>query len=171
MAKKVNKTVSRRSKAKADRLVKTLIKTDGNKSEAARILKVTPQAIQDQVVNNPLVKDGWAKYSAELDKIIPQTDSIHTIARGLAAQKEHRDMSGVVVDRSPDHAIRLKANEQYLKIKGLIKDDRTVESNTQVNIYNFMDATTEDLLRCLQSVLQAIQRAEHQGQDNPNKPV
>jgi hypothetical protein len=150
----------KRSKTKALKLVKTLISTNGNKAEAARILKVTPQAIQDQVINNPLVKEGWAKYTDELDKIIPQTDSIHTIARGLAAQKEHRDMSGTVVDRSPDHAIRLKANEQYLKIKGLIKDDRTVENNTQVNVYNFKDAKTEDLLRSIDAELRAIKDRE-----------
>ena len=140
-------------KVSSAELVMALQKNNGSQANAARGLGITRQAVRDRIKNDPIVRTAWERYVFSLEKVVPDKKSIRVISEAMNATKEHRNMSGEVVDRSPDHLTRLKANEQYLKIKGLVKDENSVTKNTQVNTYNFKDARTEDLVRSIDEII------------------
>ncbi len=125
-----------RNKAKAKKLVKTLIKHDLNKSAAARDLGVSPQAVQDQVDKNPLVRTALEEYQKALeDAGATFSKSARVISEGMDAErtvsvedftadadeeerkgKSYRDVT------EPDHHARLKANDQFLKVHAILSN-------------------------------------------------
>ncbi len=155
---------TRPQKVRSVELVEALQRHKGNQAKAARECGITRQAVKDRMKNDPIVRTEWQRYISVLEKVVPHRKSVKVIAEGMEAVKEHRNMSGEVVDRSPDHLTRLKANEQYLKIKGLVKDENSVIKNTQVNTYNFNDERTEDLVRSIDDIISERLRRKRIGE-------
>ncbi len=151
-------------KVSPGKLVMAIQKNNGSQAATARSLGITRQAVRDRIKNDPVVRTEWQRYISVLEKVVPHRKSVKVIAEGMEAVKEHRNMSGEVVDRSPDHVTRLKANEQYLKIKGLVKDENSVIKNTQVNTYNFNDERTEDLVRSIDDIISERLRRKRIGE-------
>lgn len=127
-----------RNPAKAAKLIKTLIAVDMNQSEAARQLGVSQPAVHDQIVNNPLVRSGLEDYLAELkaagadDKksarvISEAMDAEHTISVEDDREESNtrKGPKPYVKITEPDHMARLKANDQYLKVKRLLGDSKS----------------------------------------------
>lgn len=122
---------------KAKKLVKALIKNNGVQADAARELGMTQQNIYDQIKNNPLVREGLDEYLKALEKAgATDKKSARVVSEAMDAEKtvsvedftddEEADEQFKKKGRTfrevtePDHPTRLKANEQYLKIKRLI---------------------------------------------------
>lgn len=138
------------NRAKAKRLVKTLIKNNLSQADTAREIGVTQQAVYDQIKNNPLVRSALENYLTVLEKAgATDKKSARVISEAMDAERTVSVMDETEDAKpgsranvtEPDHAIRLKANEQYLKIKKLIgqSDDAagTKDNPVQIVIMNY----------------------------------
>lgn len=143
-------------KAESKDIAICLQKHKGNQSRVAKELGVTRKAIQQRIRTDPIVRSAWERYKAALEKVVPHRKSIRLIAEAMEAEKEHRNMSGEVVDTSPDHKIRLAANEQYLKINRLISDDTDKKAAEQHLHLHLGDKKTSDLLAEIKSQLKFL---------------
>jgi len=143
-------------KAESKDIALSLQKHKGNKNRVAEELGVSRMAIQQRVKNDPIVRSAMERYQKSLEKVVPHRKSIRVIAEGMEAEREHRNMSGDIVDTSPDHKIRLAANEQYLKINGLLKDDSDKKAAEQHLHLHLGDKKTADLLSEIKSQLKFL---------------
>lgn len=67
----------------------------------------------------------------------------------------------------PDYKTRLSYLETFLRIKGVLSDGKEPVKNTQVNVYNFRDEKTEDLVRSIREHISARLRCKPGGEGNP----
>lgn len=149
--KKKRKPVRRKAnKAKANKIADTLIKNDFSQAQTARDLGVTQAAIGDHIKRNPVVKRRLESYLQVLEEAgVNDTVSAKVIADAMVAEKTisvEDDREGSQTKRGPkpyikiteeDHAIRLKANEQYIKIKRLIgptEDEKMPEQHLHIHL-------------------------------------
>jgi len=119
---KVRKTAN---KARAKKLTEAYIKNDLNGKKTAEELGVEPAAVYDHLAKNPIVRNYLREYQEKLEKSgVDDELSIKVIRDGMKAGREilvdGKPLEGVEI---PDHGIRLKANEQYLKIKKILSTD------------------------------------------------
>lgn len=120
------KTSPELAQAKAARVVKSLKKNNISLTETAKDLGVSPQAIQNQLDRNPYVKNLLQKFYEKLDKAgATDEKSARVISEAMDAEKEVFNDDGQIVGTSKDHATRLKANDQLLKLKRYIGDTDT----------------------------------------------
>lgn len=129
-------------KVKAKKLIKTLQANEMDISETAKDLEITPQGVRDQIRNNPHVRSGLQSMLDALEKAGANDEkAARVINEAMDAekatsvedftdddteedrQKEEKKGRSFRTIYEPDHAIRLKANEQYAKIKRLIGED------------------------------------------------
>lgn len=112
-------------KAKAKKVLKSLKDNDMNLAEAAKDLGVTTDAVQKQIDRNPFVRSGLQSMLDALEAAgVNDAKAARVVSEAMDAKKEQTNsLTGEVVSSAPDHTIRLKANEQYLKLKRLIGDD------------------------------------------------
>ena len=134
-----------KKKVESRALVIALQKNKGNQSATAKELGISRTAVQERVRTDPIVKSAWEKFVATLEKM-GATDkrSAKVIVDGMLAKKEHTNMSGKVTRRSPDHKIRLAANEQFLKIKRLIGEELPPPAQQHLH-FHFEDQKSHDL--------------------------
>lgn len=148
-----------RNKIKAKKLVKTLIKHGASQSKTARELGMSQQAVYDQVKNNPLVKSGLEAYLEALEKAgANDAASATVIAEGMKAEKtvsvedNRSDSEGTRGGQAytkitePDHNARLKANEQYLKVKKLLDNGKDVGDDNRTQLVIVMGERGKDAL-------------------------
>ena len=89
---------------------------------------------------------------------------------GLTATKTATYEGDVCPSDEPDHDTRLKSVEIAFKLRGRLgkgAEEKAVQNN-QINVYNFKDARTEDLLRSIHEQLRAAQdsKLERPGDNN-----
>lgn len=76
----------------------------------------TPHKALERTVRSVL-----GKYLKALERAgATDKKSARVIAEGMDAMRQVRNMAGHIVDETPDHKLRLSANEQYLKVKRLL---------------------------------------------------
>ena len=101
-------------KAKAKKVLKSLKDNDMNLAEAAKDLGVTTDAVQKQIDRNPFVRSGLQSMLDALERVgVTDEKYASVIKDGMEAK---------IADEQ-DHAIRLKAGNDYAKLKRLIGDD------------------------------------------------
>ena len=150
-----------KKKVESRALVIALQKNKGNQSATAKELGISRTAVQERVRTDPIVKSAWEKFVATLEKT-GATDkrAARVIADGMIAKKEHTNMSGRVVRKSPDHKIRLAASEQYLKCKRLIGVDLPPPAPEQHLHFHFEDKKSHDLYSEIMSQVAARRNRE-----------
>lgn len=163
---------SQRNPAKAAKVVKSLISNDLNKSAAARELGVSPQAIQKQVNENPLVRTALEDYLQVLQEAgVDDKKSARVISEAMDAERtvsvedNTEDSVGPKGQQhytnitEPDHMARLKANDQYLKIKRLLSD-KSNGSETPVGgqhlHFHLGDAQTNEIVTEIRNQLTTL---------------
>lgn len=131
-------------------LVDPTVKTQ---KEAAKRAGVSERHIQ-RMSSNVLVQEAL---QSEKDKIIAETERLgfgckqaaKMIVEGSKA-KTTGQFGG-----DPDHKTRHVFLETFLKLKGVLSDGKVATTNTQINIHNYRDAKTEDLVRSLDEIISA----------------
>jgi DNA-binding XRE family transcriptional regulator len=146
--------VRKPSKAHALRVVKTLKKHNLNRSAAARELGVSPQTICEQVKENPIIKTAIEKYVEKMEaEGLDDDKSIRVISEAMEAKKT--TALGEDYATEPDHAIRLKANEQYIKIKKLVAPDKPGTQENHLHLH-LGDRKTNEILTELGHQIEAL---------------
>lgn len=139
-----------RNKAKAAKVVKSLISNDLNQAAAARELGVTQQAVANHVKDNPLVRSALQKYHDALEKAgATDEKSARVISEAMDAMRKVGLGHGedFTVEQEEDHHARLKANDQYLKVKKLLADSAPpAPSGGQHLHFHYEDKKTNELL-------------------------
>lgn len=175
------KKVRPRNKAKALKLVKSLISNDLSQAETARELGVTQQAIHNQIVNNPIVRTALQAYQEELEKagatdiasakvIADAMQAERTVAVEDYTEEEESDdqfnKKGKIFRHitEADHAIRLKANEQYLKVKKLLSDSTPAPAGGNHIHFHLGEKTDDELVKDIRSQMAAF------GPGKPSNP-
>lgn len=122
-------------KADAKKVVKSLKKNGFNLSGAARDLGMTPQAVTKRAKKDPLIKSALNSYLGELRKAgATDQKSARVISEAMDAKAKRGVGHGedFTIVEEDDHYARLKANDQYLKIKRLLEPEE--KGNAPVNI-------------------------------------
>lgn len=143
---KLTKKQALAAQALADPTVKTV-------TEVARIAGVDRKSVYNFLQNSTFqeavetMKDGFTKKLKALgldeDKAAQQmVDGIEAVTTG--------QFGG-----DPDHKTRFIYLERFLKLKGIIadRDEKDSTQNTQVNIFNFKDVKTGELLKSINDQL------------------
>lgn len=164
------------SKLKALKLVKTLKKNALNASATARELGITPQAVHHQLKENPIVKTAIEKYEEALERAGANDDkSARVISEAMDAEKtvSVEDFTGGEDDAAeaeeqfkkngktyrsitePDHTARLKANDQYIKVKKLIAPEKPGSQENHLHLH-MGDKKTHEILTELGTQIAAL---------------
>lgn len=149
----------KRNRAKATRVVKSLIKNDLNVKETAKELEVTEQAVYKQINTNPLVKTALQKYQERMEEMGLNDDlSIKVVKDAMTARRKVGLGHGedFTIEEEDDHYARLKANEQYIKLKKLVSDAPQVIDNSQHVHFHSNDKATNDIFQEIESQLTTI---------------
>jgi hypothetical protein len=166
--KKPSKQQAKLIKAVLDPKVKTLTEAGAIAGYASR--QAAWDAVQSMTVQEAILEFQKSMHLGGID----DAKIVKRLGEALDAEETRFfQFQGNIVDQENvvDHATRLKAIELVVKIRGLIKGDKEPVKNTQVNVYNFRDARTEDLLRSINDQLRAIEEAELKGQEPINGVV
>jgi predicted DNA-binding protein YlxM (UPF0122 family) len=156
-----NKMKRPRNKAKASRVVKSLLANDLNKAAAAEELGVTRQAVQKQVAENPLVRSALQKYQEKMEAAgLNDEKSIKVISDAMEAEREVVSEEGEIVATRPDHGVRLKANEQFLKVKKLLSDSSPTIAGGQHIHFHIGEKSDEELCKELGEQLAFMRRGK-----------
>lgn len=163
--------MKKRNPAKAVKLVKTLLHTELNQAKAAELLHVTPQAISDQVHNNPLVREALEIYKKELFKVggtfeRSAKDLVEAMGATVVVTATHK---GKIKDERAyvDYPTRLKANELFLKIHRLLTDAKGVSedpANSQHLHFHLGDVQTNEIVTEIRNQLTTL------GEEKPKVP-
>ena len=144
---------------RAKKLVKSLLANNLNEAATGRDLGITRQAVHEQVNENPLVKAELKIYLDKMDAAEVNDDlSVQVLKDALKAEfvvtAQHE---GEITDEKHyvDHAIRLKANEQYLKIKKLVTQDSPKNPEQHLHLH-LGDKKTQEILTELGSQIAAL---------------
>lgn len=90
----------------------------------------TPHSLIERSIRGVL-----GKYLKALQKAgATDRKSARVISEGMDAVREHRSISGQLVDTSPDHQTRIKANDQYLKVKRLLESEEQGSGPVNVSV-------------------------------------
>jgi predicted DNA-binding protein YlxM (UPF0122 family) len=155
-------------KVKAKKLVTALQKSDFNESAAAKKLGITRQAVRDRIKKNPLVRTALERYMQTLEKSgVTDEKSARVISEAMDATitKMVKVAGGDDGEREivteDDHYARLKANEQYLKLKRLLSDNKTDPAKPEQHLHIHMgDKATNEILAEIRSQLTTLKNRE-----------
>jgi len=122
---KSSKSESVKLRAKAT--VKSLLKHQGNQTAAAKELGIKKQTLRNRLIHNPYCREELRKALKRNDVTVDKYSRV--IADAMEAEREVVSEEGEIVATRPDHGIRLKAADSFLKAVGLAADDKTAEMN------------------------------------------
>jgi len=112
----------------------------------------------------PTVQDALKEFHDKLLKGgVDDEVLVKVIKDGLKATETVRaSLNGEFMDERtvPDYSVRHKYLDTVVKIRGFVRADKEPVKNTQVNIYNFRDEKTEDLLRSLDEIISERMRSK-----------
>lgn len=139
MPKIVKDSKSESVKLRAKATVKSLLKHQGNQTAAANELGIRKQTLRNRLIRNPYCRE-------ELRKALKKADvTVHKYARVIAEamdaertiavedNTEEAEKGDFIKITEPDHAIRLKAADSFVKAVGIATDDKSPETNLSGN--------------------------------------
>ncbi len=160
--KTANKVARSSPRVRAKMVVKSLLNNDMSPLAAAKELGISRQAIHKQMNKNPYVKKALEAYCESLEKAgVNDERSVRVILEAMKATKTvWIDGPSRTEVQVPDHAIRLKANDQYLRIKGFINGNSSktsqFDSKPLLRLVDSSSKTTDELMKEIASKLTTL---------------